>query len=684
MKITPKEQLEILAPVGGQEQLLAAVRSGADAVYLGLSAFNARKNADNFDAEALRQAVAYCHARNVTVHVTLNTLVMDSEMDALSDTIRDIAAAGADAVIVQDMAVAALVKRICPSLPLHASTQMAVHNICGVRMLEELGFSRVVLARELSVPEIAAIAAATSLEIEVFVHGALCMSMSGCCTLSSMLGGRSGNRGLCAQPCRLNFRHDAREYALSLKDLSGIGHMDALRRAGVCALKIEGRMKRPEYVAAAVSACVAARAGEQPDIDTLRAVFSRSGFTNGYLTGARTLQMFGSRTREDVTAAAPVLKTLQQSYRAERPRVAVDMTLDCALPAPGATLTVTDGVHTATATAPEDAAEPTDADTAREHALRSLQKTGGTPFHLCALGLTGIPVSLPASVLNAMRRDALTALLALRETVEPYSITDAAPTAERPHTAPEEPMLRLRFATAGQICCETAAERVILPVDEITPELIARLGEKLVAELPRCLFPAAEERLLERLGALRDAGLTAVLAENLYGFSLGARLGLRIYGGFGLNALNTGALAAYAALGAEDMTLSFELPLREIRRMGAALPRGIVAYGYLPLMYLRVCPLQGERGCGECEGSGTLTDRKDISFAVRCENRRYSVLYNSVPLYLGGERLGGVDFTTLYFTSETRADCEHVIRSFIGGVPLSGPRTRGLYLRELL
>ena len=675
--------LEILAPVGGPEQLLAAVRCGADAVYLGLSAFNARRNAENFDADALRRAASYCHARNVAVHVTLNTLVMDSEMEPLADTIRDIAAAGADAVIVQDLAVAALVRRICPTLSMHASTQMAVHNIDGVRMLESLGFSRAVLARELSLGEIAAIAANTPLEIEVFIHGALCMSVSGCCTLSSMLGGRSGNRGLCAQPCRLNFKSGPREYALSLKDLCGIPHLHALAQAGVRSVKIEGRMKRPEYVAAAVSACVAARRGEAPDLDSLRAVFSRSGFTDGYLTGRRTLAMFGNRTKEDVTAAAPVLKALSQQYRAERARVGVDMALDFSSPVPR--LAVTDGARTVQVSAPEDVpAEPVPSKTAYERAERSLAKTGGTPFTLRQLRLDGAPASLPVSALNARRREALEALLEQREAAVPLPVTQAMPEQEAPHTPAAHTSLRLRFQHAEQLFCESQADRIILPVYALTPALVRRLGAKLIAELPRCAFPAEGERLERALGPLCEAGLTSVLAENLYGFSLAKRFGCSVHGGFGLNVVNSAALSAYAALGAADMTLSFELPLREIRRMGGALPRGIVAYGYLPLMYFRACPMQSAGGCGSCPGHGSLTDRRGVAFPVLCEGRRFSVLYNSVPLYLGGERLGGVDFSTLYFTRETREEAGRITSAYLAGEPLGTARTRGLYFRELL
>ena len=232
--------IEVLAPAGGEEQLIAAVRAGADAVYLGTGSFNARRNAANFDADALKRAVSYCHGRGVKVHVTCNTLVTDKELPLLFEEIKNIAASGADAVIVQDLAVAAMFREHCPDMPLHASTQMTIHNAEGAMMAKELGFERAVLAREVSLEEIRSIHERVDIELEAFVHGALCMSVSGQCYLSAMLGGRSGNRGLCAQPCRLNFVSGGREYALSLKDLSVIEYVRELEEAGISSLKSKG------------------------------------------------------------------------------------------------------------------------------------------------------------------------------------------------------------------------------------------------------------------------------------------------------------------------------------------------------------------------------------------------------------------------------------------------------------
>ena len=337
---------EILAPAGGMEQLIAAVRCGADAVYLGTGGFNARRNAANFTAASLREAVAYCHGRGAKVYVTVNTLVMDTEWAALESAAAEIAAAGADAVIVQDLAVMEFFRENYPTLRLHASTQTAVHNVEGALELQELGCECVVLARELTLEEMAKISEAVNIRTEAFVHGAHCMSVSGACYLSGMLGGRSGNRGLCAQPCRLDWRCGEGNHVLSLKDMSLISHIREMAEAGVGSFKIEGRMKRAEYVAAAVTACKNALEGKAYDEEQLRAVFSRSGFTDGYLTGRRDGAMFGIRTKEDVTGAEKVLGELRGLYRGETPRVAVDMSF--AATPEGSSLTVSDGTRTVT------------------------------------------------------------------------------------------------------------------------------------------------------------------------------------------------------------------------------------------------------------------------------------------------------------------------------------------------
>ncbi|MBQ2228308.1 MAG: U32 family peptidase, partial [Firmicutes bacterium] len=441
---------EILAPVGGSEQLKAAVRCGADAVYFGLPNFNARRNADNFAGEGLADTIRYCHDNGVKVYLTINTLVMDDELSAMHETVDTAARSGADGIIVQDLAVASYAKTYWPDLPLHASTQMAVCNANGVRKLLDYGFVRVVLARELSLAEIREIVEETGADCEVFVHGAHCMSVSGNCYMSSMFGGRSGNRGLCAQPCRLDWQIRGKDHALSLKDMCYIPHMQELAETGVGSLKIEGRMKRPEYVAAAVTACRQALDGGEPDLETLRSVFSRSGFTDGYLTGKRTADMFGYRTKEDVTAASGVLEDLARLYEVPDAKHPVDLFF---LAQEGMPLRLTAKCEGFSAEAEgEIPAEARKLELDEEQVRRSLEKTGGSAYELHKLRCRIDPgLFVPASSLNAMRRGVLMQLDAARNRQYARKRVDTADEALPAYSAPEAPQLRLRFEKASQL-----------------------------------------------------------------------------------------------------------------------------------------------------------------------------------------------------------------------------------------
>ncbi|MDO4492990.1 MAG: U32 family peptidase [Clostridia bacterium] len=675
---------EILAPAGGEEQLRAAVRCGADAVYFGARGFNARRNAENFGAEGIASAVRYCHARGVRVHITLNTLVFDKEKDALIETADEIAEAGVDAVIVQDLAVAKLLRERYPELPLHASTQMAVHNIAGVRLMEELGFRQAVLARELSIEEIRSIRSQTELPLECFVHGALCVSLSGSCYLSSLIGTRSGNRGLCAQPCRMNFALDGgRDHALSLKDLSHIEKIRAFAEAGVATLKIEGRMKRPEYVAAAVTACRKALGGERPDTESLRAVFSRSGFTDGFYRGVRTKNMFGTRTKEDVVRANEVLPKLAALYREEKGNIPVEMRFTAVADTP-ATLTVTDGTHTAFAAGqvPEPARSVA---LGAERAEQNLGQTGGTPYTVKSIRTEiGAGLSLPVSEIKRLRREAL-AMLEEQSVRGPWKGTGKGFDPIAPHAAPQSPALRLRAESLAQLPDTEAFEKIVLPVKEIVkhPECIARFGDKLVGEIPAVVFEedyAATERLVK---SAKELGLGAVYAENCGAVQLARALGLTVHGGALLNILNGTTLAEYERLGLRDATLSFEMPMKEAAKVGGTLPRGLIAYGYLPLMRIRACPVRTEKGCGGCTGRNTLTDERNERFPLICRDKRYRELLNSVPLYVADKRIAPVDFATLYLTTETREEAEHVVRLFTEKAAPDFRRTNGLYFREL-
>ncbi len=375
--------MEILAPVGDINMLYAAVSSGANAVYLGLEKMNARQSANNFTPYALKEAVAFCHARNVKVYVTLNTLITPSQLGLITLMLKQIANSNADAIIVQDLAAAVLIKKIIPSIDLHGSTQMSVHSVQGAKQLEKLGFSRVILSRELSLDSIAEINKNCNIETEVFVHGALCMSVSGQCYMSAFFGGRSGNKGTCAGPCRLPFESDtaidkrACEHHLSLKDMSHINMLNELKKAGVSCVKIEGRLRTPEYVAACVNACLCTLSGNDYDADLLKDVFSRSGFTDGYINGKLNENMFGIRTADDSVADRKALPKLRELFRRERANVAVEMKWQADIN--NAFLTVSDNAGNSYTV--ESSVTPELAQSDRsEHIKKALLKTGGTPF----------------------------------------------------------------------------------------------------------------------------------------------------------------------------------------------------------------------------------------------------------------------------------------------------------------
>ena len=684
-----EKHAEILAPAGGEAQLRAAVLCGADAVYLGLRGFNARAGAENFDENTLPQTVGWCHARGVRVYVTLNTLVTDRELPQWLHSLDAVAAAGVDGVLVQDLGLAKIIRQRYPTLPLHASTQMTVHNLAGARLLEEMGFAQVVLARELSKEEIAAICAGTSMRCEVFVHGALCMSVSGQCYLSSVLGERSGNRGRCAQPCRLDFKSHGRGYALSLKDLTLTDRLRELETLGVASFKIEGRLKRPEYVAAAVTACRQSLAGEVPDLETLQSVFSRSGFTDGYYTARRDLTMFGTRTREDAAAAAEVQGRLSALTRNEVGRLPVDMVLTMA-PGEPATLTVTDGTHRVEVAGevPQTAlTRPTDEELAR----RALEKCGGTPFYLQNLTChIEEGLMLPLSALNRLRAAALTALAEARSVVVPYPQAPAAAGEPAGRARPTgAPRLGCRLAAAAQMtpAIRRGGGRLSLPLHELAerPELLETGAERWVAELPAFCAPQQEEAVMRALRKLKEQGLTAALCGNLGSLLMAREAGLRIIGDYGLNIINSPAAQQAAALGCDEITLSFECERNAARNIHSPVPIGVIAYGRLPLMLLRNCPGKTAAGCGDCRGINHITDRRGEDFPLQCQNRQYTHLLNPRPLFLS-DRLPEwdfCDFLTLRFTTETPAECDEVLKMYQTGAAPAGSFTRGLYYRTL-
>ena len=686
-------RIEILAPVGSEEMLRAAVYSGADAVYLGFAGFNARTGAGNFDAASLCEAVRFCHARGVRVHVAMNTTVYADELENLAAAVRAVAASGADAVICQDMAVADLIRRIAPDLPRHASTQMSVHTLEGALKMAELGFSRVILARELSLKEIETIAKGCGIETECFVHGALCMSMSGQCYMSAFLGGRSGNRGSCAGPCRLPFDANplpegrpGKAHHLSLKDNSAIDQLDKLEAIGVASAKIEGRLRTPEYVAAAVNACLAGRDGLAYDRDLLQNAFSRSGFTSGYLDGKIDGTMFGTRSEADAQQTRKTLPALRELYRRERSRVPVEMKLEVS--PDGEKLTVTDPQGNRGLAYGETEPQPARNDPS-DSLRRSLSKTGGTPFEAgeIQIEMEGGPWYLPGSAVNELRRDALDSLLKKREVLHPWKVEPVTLPALTRRTWPPKPQLWARFETWDQVPRQAleaqGPARLMLPIAEAA-KVPENLRSKVILELPRAMFGAMEADTVRRVAQVREQGFGGFEANNIA--HLRICRGLPLTGGIGLNVTNPLAAQVYA-----DWGLSALLVLPEVKdsemvfiapaRNGQPVPTGALIYGHMPLMLTRACPLQNVHDCAHCQREGVLTDRKAKKFPVRCKGG-VRTIYNPVPLYMGDKPgVLPVDYGVAYFTTESREEAGQILDQIVRAEPFEGDFTRGLYFK---
>ena len=658
---------EILAPAGSMESLIAAVRCGANAVYLGTKGINARRGATNFTFEELKQAVEYCHARDVKIYLALNILISDSERELAYKTVEAGLSLGVDAFIIQDLGLAKIIHSHFPTSRMHASTQCSVNSPEGFKALEKMGFVRAVLPREMSLNEIKEIRQATDMELEMFVHGALCMCVSGQCYLSAMLGGRSGNRGLCAQPCRLGFSADAsRSCDLSLKDLSLIGNINEIAQAGVVSLKIEGRMKRPEYVAAAVTSCKKAIDGEYSasDENTLKSVFSRTGFTDGYFTGERK-DMFGTRQKEDVVAAKDVLKELSHLYDNENPLVPIDIEFICkanrkaelTARALGKTVTVT-------GTVPEKAInKPMTEDSVETR----LAKFGNTQFYLNNLTIDlDDGLILPASVINSMRREAVEML----DKVEIQPFTQMPYKAEKYKEKDCTPYYTARFLNPDSIPDKHPFKRIFIPIWSSDEDFV---DNRAGVEVPRGLF-GMEEKLTKRLEHLKKIGVRKALCSNLGAYSLAQKMGFEVYGDFGLNIFNSESAQLF-----NSPILSFEATLEQTNRIGAK-DTGIIGYGYLPLMLTRNCPIKNHLGCSRC--TGKLTDRKGFEFKVKCSPYPCVEVLNPVPVYMSDRQKEiKTDLIHFYFTDESKNQVEQIINLFKTGGQFDGKYTRGLTYR---
>jgi putative protease len=673
---------EILAPAGSMETLRAALRSGAQAVYIGGKRYSARSSAANFSLDEIKEAAALCHRYGAKLDLAVNTVISDDEAADFCEYIKNAAKNGVDAFIVQDWGCAELIRRCVPDAVLHGSTQMSVHTAAGASLLRDLGYARVVPARELDRETISRICK-VGIETEIFVHGALCMSVSGQCYMSAMIGSRSANRGCCGQACRLPFSAVGNKdrAALSLKDLSLLPNACELADMGVDSFKIEGRMKRPEYVASAVHELKASLEGNPPDMKLLRGVFSRSGFTDGYFTDKRQ-DMFGVREKDDVISAHELIPKIHELYRFERKAYTVDFH---AVIKEGQPVVITaecgDISVSAMGEAPEKALNrPTDM-AALE---KQLSKLGDTVFSLGKLTADiGEGLIVPAGKLNELRREATEKLISAitsKNTPE-YTITNYVPSIEGSHSINFDGELKLRTfcRTAEQaMAAAELSEYIIIPIELLDDDMLGNVDiNKIIISPPR--FIVDEDKLAEKLTVLKATGLARLYCHTPDCIAIGRRLGFKLHGSFTLNVFNSYSAEYLRGLGLEDCVFSVEATIPQIAAIRTTLPIGAAIYGRLPLMLTRNCPIKNEVGCGKC--TKKLIDRTGREFPVVC-SKDYAEILNADRLCML-DRLGeihGISYGVVYLSDEDAAST----RAALSRRKPQGNITRGLYYRGIL
>ena len=690
--------IELLSPAGSPEGVIAAVQNGADAVYMGMGAFNARRGAKNFTDEEFVKAVRYCHVRGCKVYVTLNTLVNDREMRDAVAAAKLASDAGADALIVQDLGMSYAIRCALPDIPLHASTQMSLHNLAGVEAAAEMGITRAVLARELSFEQIRFITKNASIETEVFVHGALCFCHSGQCYMSALIGRRSGNRGLCAQPCRLQYSLGGRmdDHPLSLKDNCLVDQIRRLEEAGVASLKIEGRMKRPEYTGIVTGVYAKAireqRNPDKEEMELLEKTFSRQGFTQGYFIGDK-LDMFGVRSEPDKDADKIFATARKQYAEGEMRRVPVHFYTVLEKGEHIKAIAFDDDGHKAIATGPVPERAKRQGLT-EQYLIEQMFKTGGTPYNCIENKAKAEPgLYLPASEINELRRKLIAQLSAEREKA-PGRRTLRIPAPPVNVPAISDPARIYQVRTAEQLTPELAElkpDYIYFPAMELA-ENFAPLrpfidnGARPVAVMPRVITDDQSREVYAALEKLFDYGVNEALTGNLGHVFIARQAGMKVRGDFGLNAFNSYTLRVLQDAGFISATASFELRLAQIKAMAKPVDTELIIYGRLPLMVSDQCIIRQSAGRCNCQTPGQLSDRMGSVFPVVKEFGCRNVIYNAHKLYLADKRDDlyalGLWGLRMLFTTESPRECVEVAKGYLGLTDYKpNVLTRGLYYR---
>lgn len=660
--------MELLAPAGGMAELIAAVQSGADAVYLGADMFSARAGAGNFDRVQLKSAVEYAHFYGVKVHCAINTLIKEKELESAVATAIMAAECGVDALIIQDIGLAKHLGKVLPEIELHASTQMTVTSLEGVKYLEEQGFSRVVLARELDMAEIEKIVKGAKAEIEVFVHGAICMSYSGQCLMSSILGGRSGNRGRCAQPCRLcydlleNGKVIDSAYILSPKDMALIDHLNSLKRTGVASLKIEGRLKSAEYVSAVTSIyrkyIDSGDRISREDMTELKNAFSRSGFTDGYFTGQLGENMMSHKNPANNSGST---FTKEATDRANGKVVRhIPITVYATLNE-GEAFCVTaydnDG-NCITATGTEVAQKALKTPLTSERVCEQLGKLGGTGFVAESIHAdVADGITVPIKEINQVRRDMCEMLWKARVGENAAAVCDV-PVLFKKNKETVTPCLTASVRTLEQgraVIMTGGVKRIYASPD---------VAEKLAKESNGCeVITRLSDIVMEEDIPTNTAMVSSAGAMYKYGEKAQ-------YGDFRMNVFNS--LTAEVLSELKCVTLSPELNLREIAdvvKHTENVETELIGYGRIPLMIMKNCPVKAMGKCQSNKDVYSLRDRKNMEFPIICQKGCRAMLLNSKPIYTADiiEEIirTNVNAIRLDFTVESPQECKDIVNKYI-------------------
>jgi len=692
--------IELLAPAGSPESVIAAVQNGADAVYLGLSGFNARRGAANFNETEFVKAVRYCHIRGAKVYVTLNTLVGDRELSEAAGLARMASDYGADGIIIQDMGLIRVIREAVPDIPLHASTQMSVHNLAGVQACAEMGLTRAVLARELSYEQIAFITKHAPIETEVFVHGALCFAHSGQCYMSSLIGRRSGNRGMCAQPCRMQYSLGGRmdDYPLSLKDNCLVTKLQMLEEAGVACAKIEGRMKRPEYTAVVsnvYSKIIKERRQPTPaEMEQLELAFSRQGFTDGYFEGKRGKEMFGVRVDPGKEQERFFKAVNKQYVEGEAQRVPVNFYVLIKEGQPiQAGIEDKDGNRAeVSGTVPKKAVRR---GVTRQQVQDQFYKTGGTPYYaeniFCEMD-EGLHLS--AAELNELRRRLINELTAKRAEPPKRKVCKYPPVPETKPLEEDKPVTIFQVLTADQLTKELAdlePEYIYIPMEVLhnnpgCQDIFVQNHSTPVVVLPRVINDNQMGEVAEMLKGIYEQGVREALVGNIGHVLLARKLGFKVRGDFGLNLFNSYTADVLHDVGLESVTASFELRLPQIRDLKKPVFTEMIVYGRMPAMVSEQCIIKNSAGRCSCQTPGQMTDRMGSVYPVVREYGCRNVIYNAHKLFLADKKEDylktGVWGTRLMFTTEAPHECVEVAKSYAGLSEYQpNGKTRGLYYR---